>query len=83
MGFPIRKSLDHSLIDNSPKLIAAFYVLHSLLMPRHPPNALFNYSQFIKSLSTFLFSMAVETNPKICSFFNRYFFFKYVKEHNF
>ena len=47
VGFPIRKSPDQSLIDSSPKLKAAFYFLHRLLMPRHPPNALFNYLQIL------------------------------------
>ena len=28
LGCPIRKSPDQSLIDSSPRLIAAFYVLH-------------------------------------------------------
>ena len=27
-------------IRTSPKLIAAYYVLHRLFLPRHPPNAL-------------------------------------------
>jgi hypothetical protein len=39
-GFPIRKSPDQSLLSSSPKHIAACRVLHRLLMPRHPPNAL-------------------------------------------
>ncbi len=39
-GFPIRKSSDLSSVDSSPRLIAASYVLHRLLVPRHPPNAL-------------------------------------------
>jgi hypothetical protein len=39
-GFPIRKPPDHSLLGGSPKLIAAFHVLHRLLAPRHPPVAL-------------------------------------------
>ena len=42
LGFPIRKSSDHSSVDSSPRLIAASYVLHRLLMPRHPPCALNN-----------------------------------------
>jgi hypothetical protein len=42
MGFPIRIPPDHSLIDSSPKRLAAFRLLHRLLMPRHPPKALFN-----------------------------------------
>ena len=41
-GFPIRKSSDHSSVDSSPRLIAASYVLHRLLVPRHPPCALNN-----------------------------------------
>ncbi|VXB80357.1 conserved hypothetical protein [Pseudoclavibacter sp. 8L] len=39
-GFPIRKSSDQSSIINSPRLIADFYVLLRLQMPRHPPFAL-------------------------------------------
>ena len=40
-GFPIRKSPDQSLLSSSPKHIAACHVLHRLLVPRHPPNALY------------------------------------------
>jgi hypothetical protein len=39
-GCPIRKSPDQSLLDGSPRLIAAYRVLHRLLAPRHPPIAL-------------------------------------------
>ena len=42
LGFPIRTSSDHSSVDSSPRLIAASYVLHRLLVPRHPPCALKN-----------------------------------------
>ena len=41
-GFPIRKSSDHSLVIDSPRLIADSYVLHRFLVPRHPPCALKN-----------------------------------------
>ena len=41
-GFPIRKSSDHSLVASFPRLIAGSYVLHRLLVPRHPPCALTN-----------------------------------------
>src|SRR3954469_19180357 len=41
-GFPIRKSSDQRSVDSSPRLIAASYVLHRLLVPRHPPCALKN-----------------------------------------
>ena len=56
-GFPIRKSPDQSLFSGSPKLIAAYHVLHRLSLPRHPPyalssltiknrNQIYNYIQF-------------------------------------
>ena len=35
---------DHSSVANSPGLIAGSYVLHRLLMPRHPPCALHSLS---------------------------------------
>src|SRR3712207_4968755 len=37
-----RSPWDHSSVDSSPRLIAASYVLHRLLVPRHPPCALTN-----------------------------------------
>ncbi len=39
-GCPIRRPPDQSLCSGSPKLFAATYVLHRLLVPRHPPCAL-------------------------------------------
>jgi hypothetical protein len=39
-GCPIRKSPDQSLLGGSPKLIAAYHVLHRWLAPRHSPCAL-------------------------------------------
>jgi len=45
LGFPIRTPSDHSSVDSSPRLIAASYVLHRLLVPRHPPCALINLPQ--------------------------------------
>src|SRR4051795_9512242 len=44
-GFPIRKSTDHSLVIDSPWLIADSYVLHRFLVPRHPPCALKNLAK--------------------------------------
>ncbi len=41
-GFPIRRSPDHSLLNDSPGLIAAGHVLHRLPAPRHPLHALSN-----------------------------------------
>ena len=39
-GFPHSEISGSQLICNSPKLIAAYHVLHRLLMPRHSPCAL-------------------------------------------
>src|SRR3954467_651602 len=41
-GSPTRRSSDQRSVDSSPRLIAASYVLHRLLVPRHPPCALNN-----------------------------------------
>ena len=45
-GCPIRKSSDITLVCSSPKLIAAYHVLHRLLSPRHPPYALNCFKYF-------------------------------------
>ena len=41
-GFPHSEISGSKLICSSPKLIAAYHVLHRLLMPRHSPCALFS-----------------------------------------
>ena len=48
-GFPIRKSSDHSLVIDSPRLIADSYVLHRFLVPRHPPYALKNLHKILRT----------------------------------
>ena len=57
MGFPIRKSPDQSLLNDSPGLIAAGHVLHRLPAPRHPLYALSNltikFSQDKKNAAKF------------------------------
>src|SRR3954447_23267427 len=56
-GFPIRKSSNHSSVASSSRLIAGSYVLHRLLVPRHPPCALKNLTTDTKMLaSTMQFS---------------------------
>ena len=40
VGSPIRTSPDQSLFGSSPRLFAAYHVLHRLPPPRHPPYAL-------------------------------------------
>ena len=42
VGFPHSEIHGSKLTRSSPWLIAACHVLHRLLAPRHPPNALFN-----------------------------------------
>ena len=39
-GFPHSEIPGSKLILSSPRLIAEYHVLHRLLLPRHPPNAL-------------------------------------------
>src|SRR5688572_8693294 len=46
-GSPIRTPWDHSLVDSSPRPIAASHVLHRLLVPRHSPSALGNLTTTI------------------------------------
>src|SRR3954452_25294280 len=65
-GFPIRTSSDHSSVASSSRLIAGSYVLHRLLMPRHPPYALTNLTtetQFKKRCSRPLCSSQTTTRP--------------------
>ena len=52
LGFPIRTPSDHSSFDNSPRTIAAYHVLHRLLVPRHPPNALKHLQQHLQTHPT-------------------------------
>ena len=40
LGCPIRKSPDPTVVCTYPRLIAAYHVLHRLVVPRHPPCAL-------------------------------------------
>ena len=54
MGCPIRKSPDHSLFSDSPKLIAASHVLHRLSTPRHPPIALSSLTILLSCLGKLL-----------------------------
>ena len=70
-GCPIRKSSDITLVCSSPKLIAAYHVLHRLSDPRHSPYAL-NCFKKIK----IYFKWA---SPLIVTRFTTY-YFQYVKE---
>ena len=64
-GFPIRKSSNHSLVIDYPRLIADSYVLHRFLVPRHPPCALKNlrHNKDQMLASTVQFSKHHPTTP--------------------
>ncbi len=63
-GCPIRKSPDRSLVADSPGLIAGSYVLHRLLVPRHPPCALTNLANTMMLASTVQFSRYGRSRPR-------------------
>ena len=48
-----RESWDQHSFDSFPRLIAAFYALHRLLTPRHPPHALMCLATMINSQNYF------------------------------
>ena len=52
-GFPHSEISGSKFICNSPKLIAAYHVLHRLLMPRHSPCALISLTCRRSTPSTF------------------------------
>ena len=60
-GFPHSEISGSMLICSSPKLIAAYHVLHRLLMPRHSPCALYSltYSEEV------LFFFCIKLNRKV------------------
>ena len=58
-GFPHSEISGSKFICNSPKLIAAYHVLHRLLMPRHSPCALISLT-FVDA------RQALSEKQKIC-----------------
>jgi hypothetical protein len=52
-GFPHSEIHGSKLILSSPWLIAEYHVLHRLLLPRHPPNALFALDLIQKEQNSF------------------------------
>ena len=54
-GFPHSEISGSMLICSSPKLIAAYHVLHRLLMPRHSPCALFSLTSSKSASALFRF----------------------------
>jgi hypothetical protein len=47
-GLPHWEILGSKLVCSSPRLIAAYHVLHRLLVPRHPPYALINLIKILR-----------------------------------
>ena len=62
-GFPHSEISGSLLICSSPKLIAAYHVLHRLLMPRHSPCALISLTSS-KSASAHFVSVQGSPGPK-------------------
>ena len=58
-GLPHSEIPGSKLILNSPGLIAEYHVLHRLLLPRHPPNALFALDLIQEEQGSFPVSKAV------------------------
>ena len=55
--FPHSEILGSQFTCNSPKLIAAYHVLHRLLMPRHSPCALCSLTYLVKIFQSFAFNI--------------------------
>ena len=52
-GLPHSEIRGSKVILTSPRLIAEYHVLHRLLLPRHPPNALFALDPIQKEQNSF------------------------------
>ena len=62
-GFPHSEISGSKLMCSSPKLIAAYHVLHRLLMPRHSPCALFSLTFVEIKSTTFAFNASIKCLP--------------------
>ena len=67
-GFPHSEISGSMLICSSPKLIAAYHVLHRLLMPRHSPCALISLTfvevrQALSAKQRICFAPCLATSP--------------------
>jgi hypothetical protein len=63
-GFPHSEIFGSRPACGSPKLIAAFYVLHRLLAPRHPPYALSNLTYVALVYKLRMASLVLVNNPQ-------------------
>ena len=65
IGFPHSEIFGSTFVGNSPKLIAAYHVLHRLSAPRHPPFTLSSLTKIFSAtkmpfrFTLFLFSKNV------------------------
>ena len=67
-GFPHSEIHGSKLILSSPWLIAEYHVLHRLLLPRHPPNALIALDLIRKKKDLTVCLAAVLLLPRGCRF---------------
>ena len=56
-GFPHSDICGLTVICTSPQLFAAYHVFHRLLVPRHPPCALFCLTSSMHSVASFLLNL--------------------------
>ena len=61
-GFPHSEISGSLLICSSPKLIAAYHVLHRLLLPRHSPCALYSLTSSESASVSFRFRLTPKTS---------------------
>ena len=66
-GFPHSEIFGSKPIPGSPKLNAGYHVLHRLLLPRHPPNALFALD-LIQKEQDHWFKVLAHSRPKTVYF---------------
>ena len=78
-GFPHSEISGSMLICSSPKLIAAYHVLHRLLMPRHSPCALFSLTYGLLVLLAFFQNYAGNSSEE---YFEIVSTLNYLKFHN-
>lgn len=66
-GCPIRKSPGLRLFSTSPEHIAGIHVLHRLMVPRHPPYALSNFT-FLNPIIQQVLECSVNLLKTYCAF---------------
>ena len=68
IGFPHSDISGSMLICSSPKLFAAYHVLHRLLMPRHSPCALISLTIFLVLRKNYAGHRSFSISRSNCSF---------------